>query len=275
MPERSERILRIACICLAALLLFQFARLVLRKDPLKNLSIPALPSLPPAADARASGSRTNPPSRPGLAGSGTNAPAAQEPGRKGTNPVPEQALAKTETNSVAARSSSKTGTNSLARPASGTKGTNSVSDQELAAPATAAMPRPGPGHPGVDPGSPPEMALMGMNPMSRQGPGRRGPPLPPAIQARVDRIVDSELLAPIIRPLPMALFGIAGQNAFLRAPNGQTGMVKEGEELGGVKLLRIGTNRVLVEQDGQKKELMVFAGFGGESLLPKEKESPQ
>ncbi len=103
----------------------------------------------------------------------------------------------------------------------------------------------------------------------------RGPPLPPAMQARVDRIIDSEILAPVIRPLPMALLGIAGKDVFLRAPNGQTGLVKEGGELGGVKLLRIGINRVLVEQDGQKKELTIFSGFGSESLLPKEKETPK
>jgi hypothetical protein len=71
----------------------------------------------------------------------------------------------------------------------------------------------------------------------------------------------------------MALLGIAGNIAFLRAPNGQTGIVKENEELGGIKLLRIGTNRVLVEEEGQKKELTIFSGLGGESLLPK-KENP-
>ena len=69
--------------------------------------------------------------------------------------------------------------------------------------------------------------------------------------------------------MPMALLGIAGKLAFLRSPSGQTGMVKEGEDLGEIKLLRIGINRVLVEQDGQPKELMIFSGLGGESLLPK------
>ena len=71
----------------------------------------------------------------------------------------------------------------------------------------------------------------------------------------------------------MALLGIAGQHAFLRAPSGQTGLLKEGEELGGVKLLRIGTNRVLIEHEGQQKELSVFSGFGSETLLPKQKEN--
>jgi len=103
------------------------------------------------------------------------------------------------------------------------------------------------------------------------GPGMPGrtpaPPLPAALQARVDLIVQKEILAPVIRPLPMALLGIVGDTAFLRAANGQTGLVKEGGEVGGLKLIRIGTNRVLVEDQGQPKELMIFSGYGGESLL--------
>jgi hypothetical protein len=67
----------------------------------------------------------------------------------------------------------------------------------------------------------------------------------------------------------MGLLGIAGNRAFIRAPNGQTDMVKEGDTLGPIKLLRIGINRVLVEEDGQPKELMIYEGYGGESLLPK------
>jgi hypothetical protein len=99
------------------------------------------------------------------------------------------------------------------------------------------------------------------------------PELPLPIRARVDRITDSEILGPIMRPLPMGLLGIAGNVAFLRATNGQTGLVKEGDSLGGLKLLQIGTNRVLVEDDGQKKELTIFSGYGSESLLPKQKEN--
>jgi hypothetical protein len=30
---------------------------------------------------------------------------------------------------------------------------------------------------------------------------------------------------------------------------------------------------VLVEQDGKKQELMIFAGLGGESLMPKSNET--
>jgi hypothetical protein len=105
------------------------------------------------------------------------------------------------------------------------------------------------------------------------GMGKPKVDLPPDVQARVDRIVHSEILAPFMHPMPMALLGIAGNDAFLRGPDGQTGMIKEGAELGAVKLLRIGTNRVLVEENGGKKELTLFAGMGGESLLPPETNS--
>ena len=103
-------------------------------------------------------------------------------------------------------------------------------------------------------------------------PARREPELPPATQAVIDRIVASEILGQIIRPQPMALLGIAGQHAFIRAPNGQTGLIQAGEELGGIKLLQVGTNRVLVEQAGEKKELIIFSGLGSASLLPTGKE---
>ena len=73
-----------------------------------------------------------------------------------------------------------------------------------------------------------------------------------------------------MRPLPMALLGIAGEVAFLRSANGQTGLVKEGDSLGDIKLLRIGINRVLIEQDGQKKELTIFSGYGSDSMLQKD-----
>ena len=134
--------------------------------------------------------------------------------------------------------------------------------------------------PGMPPGMPPRgMAGMppgafpGMPPGGFPGMAKPGPPLPPEVQARIDRVIESEILAPVMRPMPMALLGIAGKDVFLRAPNGQTGLIKEGEELGGVKLVRIGVNRVLVEQQGEQKELTIFAGLGSESLVSTKKES--
>ena len=116
------------------------------------------------------------------------------------------------------------------------------------------------------------MGGMNFGPGGTPG-GGRAPELPPEIKARVDRIYESELFGQIMRPMPMALQGIAGSSVFLRSPSGQTGLVKEGGSLGEIKLLRIGINRVLVEQDGKKTELMIFEGYGGESLMPKDKET--
>lgn len=98
--------------------------------------------------------------------------------------------------------------------------------------------------------------------------GPRSDDLPAPTKKQVDKIIESEILAPFMRPMPMALLGIADDSAFLRAPDGQSGAVKEGGQLGTVKLLRIGVNRVLVEEDGEKKELTLFDGLGGKSLLP-------
>src|SRR5262245_54153811 len=186
MLERAESILRISCLILGAVLLYQCSRFVIRRDSLARLSIPALPALSDNSEA--------------------------QPGGKMTNSAPRTETQKPPTNLP---------------PAIGAR-----------------MDR----------------ATLATN-------------LPPEISARIDRVTQSEILGSIIRPLPMALLGIAGQDAFLRAPNGQTGLLKEGEELGGVKLLRIGTNRVLIEHEGQQKELTVFSGFGSETLLPKQKEN--
>lgn len=106
-------------------------------------------------------------------------------------------------------------------------------------------------------------------PGSGRGSPRAPSPLSPLVEARIDRIVTSELLAPVFHPPPMALLGIAGHDAFLRTPNGQMTLLREGAEADGLKLLRIGTNRVLVEHANEKKELMIFEGMGGESLLAK------
>ncbi len=89
------------------------------------------------------------------------------------------------------------------------------------------------------------------------------------IEQRVDRIKSSQILGlePARQPITPALLGIAGHDAFLRAPNGQTGLVRESEEFGGMRLLCIGTNRVLILYQGKTNELTVFDGFGSESLL--------
>lgn len=226
MLERSEQALKIVCLGLAALLIYQFSRLVLQRNPLAQLNIPAAIAASLSSNTLAAAKSTNIVSRPDPAKQATNAPGA--------------ALA---TNSPAAL-----------------PGTNSPDGNNRVASAS------GPGR-AMNAMRPPMM------PGGGPGPGMAGPPLPPQIQSRLDRITQSEILGPVVRPLPMGLLGIGGQHAFLRAPNGQTGLIREGEELGGVKLLKIGTNRVLIEHEGQKKELNVFSGFGSESLLPQGKQN--
>jgi hypothetical protein len=95
-----------------------------------------------------------------------------------------------------------------------------------------------------------------------------GTDLPPAVRERVEQITASGILGPVPQPPPMALLGIGGGDVLLRTPNGQTGLLREGEALGGVKLLRIGINRVLVEYEGELQELLMFSGLGGETLMP-------
>ena len=97
--------------------------------------------------------------------------------------------------------------------------------------------------------------------------------LPPAARSRIDRIVQSEILGAVVKPQPMALLGVGGADAFIRTPGGQTVLLREGEENSGVKLIRIGTNRVLIEHEGQRKELMLFSGFGSETLLPRSEQT--
>jgi len=276
MRERAEQILKIVCFALAALLLAQVVRVSLRLNPLHGVAMPDVPSLPADTNAMAMAKVAN----KAVVKPGTNAPASAvdlktnaSPASADTNIVspsklkngegnsaPDQVMAVVSpTNSpgtnVSAMAIADTnvpatnilaGTNFPASQSTRTNNTNAVLAKMAGAKKSGAM-------------SP----LM-MGPM-----GGKAASLPPDIQARVDRVTDSEILAPVVRPMPMALLGIAGNVAFLRSPSGQTGLVKEGDDLGEIKLLRIGTNRVLIEQDGQKKELMIFSGFGGESLLPK------
>lgn len=271
MPERSERILKIACIVLVALLGYQLFCALFRHNPLEHSKIPALPALA-AEDAKGTNSvtakatgkgATNGAGAEALSKAGTNVAAAKATNQpeskvgsdsksqeKGTNAAPTAALAKVETNSVSSTNST-TGTN-LVSGTNAPAGTNAVS--------TNAVAKAKPGKQGVR--------------AVRLGAGKKAAELPPIIEARIEKIKESEILAQVDHPAPMGLLGIAGEYAFLRSANGQTGMVKVGDELGGLKLLRIGVNRVLVEDAGQKKELTIFEGYGSETLLPKANDKP-
>jgi hypothetical protein len=298
MRERYELGLKVVCAVLAAWLLFQAGRLLTRPNPLTNVKIPAMPTLASAGDSatNSAAGKTNAPNGSGKeaakgktnstglaalkgtnsasdltspkgASNSVNTPSVAKESTHANEAAPVQSNAHSETNKmppIIAETSQHAGTNggplvmgssNLIASAGGTNktsGTNANSKTKKS-------------------GMPPDMAAMRAGGPGRQG-RQKAPDLAPPLQARVDKIVDSELLGPVIRPMPMALLGIAGNVAIIRSPSGQTGLVKEGDEMGGIKLLRIGINRVLVEQSGEKKELMIFSGYGGESLMPKENE---
>jgi hypothetical protein len=290
MFERSERALKILCGVIGVLVLYRLVLVIVHINPLYHVTIPQLPSLPSATVETANATNSSAPS----AMAGTNgvrqASAAQGTNHTGqvTNLVSGSSNLVGHATNAVALATNKPGqsTNLLARS------TNSVAQATNAlAHATNSTPASRDGNPGPIAAPPPELARMGMPPgrMARMPPGAfpgmppggmpgmpsPGPPLPPELQSRIDRVIDSEILAPVMRPMPMALLGIAGNSIFFRAPNGQTSLIKEGEESGGVKLLRIGVNRVLVEEQGEQKELTIFAGLGGESLLSTQKNSPK
>jgi len=98
--------------------------------------------------------------------------------------------------------------------------------------------------------------------------------LPPDMAARADKLDQSGVLGRTPQPPPMALVGVAGKTAFLRTPDGQTGSVEEGRALRGVKVLKIGPNRVLVEHEGRESELTIFEGIGGGPLTTEPAPTP-
>jgi hypothetical protein len=215
MLERLNPIIRLVCLALAGLIVYQLSQLAFKRDVIARSSF------------NLSAIKTESKS--------TNSVSTNSPAKKDTNAAPTNAA-----------------------PASGTA-------PEMLLPPGVTLP------PGVSMPQGMAMAMRG-GPSGRSGRGSPGggpSDLPPEVQAMVEKIKTSQILGPDIKPPPMALLGIAGKYVFLRAPSGQTGMIREGEELGGVKLIRIGTNRVLVEHEKQQKELMIFEGFGGESLMPK------
>ncbi|HEY1786526.1 MAG TPA: hypothetical protein VGJ73_00145 [Verrucomicrobiae bacterium] len=248
MRERPEQIIKFVSIGLGALLFIQFIRIIWTANPLAHVVVPDLPSLADESPAV----------------SETNASASMNPKEQvGSN----RGIVKTNS-ATALESGSKTalsGTNG--NPSQVGIGTNL--DKSADKPVSLLAEGASSNSPGAGVSKHKRHGRFGGDMAMGSMPGAKKTTVTPAVQASIDRIIDSEILGPVIRPLPMALLGIAGAEAFLRGPDGQTGLVKEGDALGDIKLLRIGTNRVLIEEDGQKKELTIFDGIGGETLLEK------
>lgn len=262
MVERLPRLLSVATVILMGVLVFEIVGLLLRRDPLDGVQAPTVP--------RWSDAETN---APASAATGI-APVASNPGTihthaavsgtiiavTGTNVPPAATNAPTSPDAIPAVAAANTNV-----PSAITNNAAEINPPVAAGTAPTAAPMRPTGTSG-----PMGVALPVDGPPGTSRRSRIPPPPPsPLIQARMDRITQSEVLAPVLRPPPMALLGIAGLDAFVRTPDGQSTLLREGGESGGITLLRIGTNRVLIEHAGEKKELMIYDGFGGESLLPK------
>lgn len=295
MRNQIDKILRLVVLGLALLVLVQLIRAGFRANPLAWVKIPPVPTLetnsPASSNSNAVPKMTNA-SSVKIANTNSTKSATLEtnlsPDKTAkasqSNAAPiEVVMTKTNsdeakpfsqdvtnfvgvmtnssvssTNVAVVKSPVRSGTNDLL-----TKGTNLIAS---AKPPKKSQSSPRSGMPmagGMVSGGFPGMS--GMN--------GSGPKLPPEIQQRVDKIVDSEIFAPVMHPMPAALLGIAGDTAFLRSASGQTGLAKAGDSVGEMKVVRIGINRVLVEQGGQNQELMIFNGYGGESLLSKQSEN--
>ncbi len=212
--------------------------------------------------------------------------SASQTNRAILNPTNAESAEKAGTNEapVASRKKSKSGkTNVVAESAGPGQNTNTNGTNVFAGASTNTAGSTNAAHGGTNDVAAKNARKKGPSgvPGGPGGPGKTAE-LPPEIKDRVERIVQAEILGQVMRPMPMALLGIAGETAMLRSPEGQTGLVKEGDSLGTLKLLKIGTNRVLVEVKGEKadaepekKELMMFAGLGSESLLPKDSKEPK
>lgn len=270
MREKPEVIVKYICLGLGALLFIQFVRIIWNANPLAHVAVPELPSL--ADDSSVTNSAT-------VASSNATPPAHNAQIQKssgGTNlSVLTTNIAATKKNipattNMAVAKKNIPATNIVARTGTRTNvdvslihGTNTIANTNSNANTNANAIASHSGHKHRRPNQ------MGDGMGFMQGQGQQKTTVTPVVQASIDRITDSEIFGPVFHPLPMALMGIAGNVAFLRSPDGQTGLVKEGDELGSIKLIKIGTNRVLIEEDGQKQELTIFDGAGGQTLLDK------
>jgi hypothetical protein len=249
MLDRFERPIRIICLAMAILFAYELGNLIFRGDPLKHLKIPALPTLPGGTNETAKAAEKE-----------TNAVTARKTSTNGMNAM--------GTNS-AKGTNAASGTNAMVKSIHAPSLTEIAGTNANSGPKQGESQKHGP-HGDMPPGMPPEMMAQMMGGGMPGGPngGMKKVELPPEVQSRVDKIIDSEIFGPVIRPMPMALIGIADEQAFIQATNGQIGPIKVGGEMAGIKLLRIGVNRVLVEQGGEKKELTLFGGLGSDSLMP-------
>ena len=71
------------------------------------------------------------------------------------------------------------------------------------------------------------------------------------------------------KPRPSTLIGIAGDMAIIQTGSGGTKAMSVDETFQNVKLLKLDTNRALIEENGKTRELTLYSGMGSESLIDK------
>lgn len=287
MLNRFHQVFKLICLGFAALIALQLGRLAAWRNPLADVVIPKV----------AEAVSTNAPTQ--LAGANSAATNAVSTNRSGTQVATTNALAdnaattnaapvgRGSTNAVASLNAPPhaSGTNAtVTNLAAATAATNAVTNKVATGPVAATNPGSNNAVASLAETRQKAMEMAKLNaasggatrlpggmsmPSGRRGPGMPNLSVPPFAQGRIDRIIQSEILGAVMRPPPMALLGIAGKDILFRDPNGQTGLLRVGEEMGGVKLLQIRPNRILIEQAGEKKELTIFEGIGSETLLSK------
>lgn len=92
------------------------------------------------------------------------------------------------------------------------------------------------------------------------------------VKASIAILNKSGLFGSPPKPKPAMLIGIAGDLAFIQTGSGGMQGITVGETFQNIKLLEIDTNRVLIEEDGTKKELVIHSGMGSDSLMNRDKQ---
>ena len=121
--ERAGPVLKIVCLILAALVVYQLAGIFIRWNPFRGVTVPALPSLTASTNSPAGVAQGTNPAASAIV-NGTN--RTQLPAE--TNAAPSVMIA--NTNSVLLPMLSEKGTNSIVHPESAKTGTDVVASLE-------------------------------------------------------------------------------------------------------------------------------------------------
>ncbi len=252
MPDKILKVLRWGCLLLAGMISWQVYGIVTAPEPFDRLDDLVLDDLALEAPAPAAETEAE-----------TTVPTPAGP--------PADGEKTTSTPAPSADTSAETTAPTPAGPPADEEKTPSTPAHS--ADTNAETPAPTPAGPPADgetmPSTPASKKAAKPAGVKKKKAEPSSPPFPPALEI----IATSGFLgkAPTKKPAPPALVGTLGKYALIRAPDGKEDLVAEGGEFGGVKVIKIATNRVLIEHQGQQTELTIYAGMGSSSLLPKKK----